>query len=62
MEIVRQPKLTSVGYEGRSIDELISDLHGRSVAVPVDVHLTPLSRKPGMSKFGLSCGNEFEAC
>jgi uncharacterized protein (DUF488 family) len=42
--------LVSLGYEGRGIDELVSQLVGESVTVLVDVRLTPLSRKPGFSK------------
>lgn len=44
------PTLISLGYEGRSVDDLIDELHRHSVSVLVDVRLTPLSRKPGMSK------------
>jgi uncharacterized protein (DUF488 family) len=40
----------SLGYENRSLDELIANLLAESVTVLVDVRLTPLSRKPGMSK------------
>lgn len=47
---VRTPMLISVGYEGRSVDELVHELRRQSVAILVDVRLTPLSRKPGMSK------------
>ena len=42
--------LISLGYEGRSVDELVGDLRRQSVAILVDVRLTPLSCKPGMSK------------
>lgn len=42
--------LVSLGYEGRSVDELIAGLRRQSVTVLVDVRLTPLSRKPGLSK------------
>jgi uncharacterized protein (DUF488 family) len=42
--------LISLGYEGRSVVELVDDLRRQSVAILVDVRLTPLSRKPGMSK------------
>lgn len=43
-------QLISVGYEGRSVDELIASLIDQGVSVLVDVRLTPLSRKPGLSK------------
>jgi uncharacterized protein (DUF488 family) len=42
--------LISLGYEGRSVGELVDVLLRQSVAILVDVRLTPLSRKPGMSK------------
>jgi uncharacterized protein (DUF488 family) len=42
--------LVSLGYEGRSVAELVAGLRGQSVTVLVDVRLTPLSRKPGFSK------------
>ena len=45
-----RPTLISLGYEGRSVGDLIGALSGNSVSVLVDVRLTPLSRKPGMSK------------
>jgi uncharacterized protein (DUF488 family) len=42
--------LVSLGYEGRSVDDLVAGLLSKSVTVLVDVRLTPLSRKPGLSK------------
>ena len=42
--------LYTVGYERRTADELITVLTEAAVKVLVDVRLTPLSRKPGMSK------------
>jgi len=46
--------LVSIGYEGRTVDELIIQLHEQGVRVLVDVRLTPLSRKPGLSKTRLA--------
>lgn len=46
--------LVSVGYEGRDAGELISMLTQQGVRVLVDVRLTPLSRKKGLSKTKLS--------
>ncbi|MFW0786181.1 DUF488 domain-containing protein [Gordonia sp. CPCC 206044] len=46
--------LVSVGYEGRSASDLITQLVAADVQVLVDVRLTPLSRKPGLSKTKLS--------
>jgi len=42
--------LYSVGYEGRTADQLAELLAMMRVDVLVDVRLTPLSRKPGLSK------------
>jgi uncharacterized protein (DUF488 family) len=47
------PHLVSVGYEGRSVADLIQSLRAQSVRVLVDVRLTPLSRKKGLSKTAL---------
>ena len=47
-------RLLTVGYEGRTPEELIRELKVHHVTVLVDVRLTPLSRKPGMSKTRLS--------
>ena len=46
--------LVSVGYEGRSAEELVDRLKLENVQVLVDVRLTPLSRKPGLSKTKLA--------
>jgi uncharacterized protein (DUF488 family) len=45
-----RPTLISLGYEGRTADELIAALVRQNVRVLVDVRLTALSRKPGLSK------------
>lgn len=42
--------LYSVGYEGRTAEQLVELLEAHVVDVLVDVRLTPLSRKPGLSK------------
>jgi len=42
--------LISLGYEGRDATDLIAKLRESSVNALVDVRLTPLSRKPGLSK------------
>lgn len=44
------PRLVSIGYEGRSAEDLVRELSAQGVDVLVDVRLTPLSRKPGLSK------------
>lgn len=43
-----------IGYEGLTVDQVIDRLKTESVEVLVDVRLTPLSRKPGLSKRALS--------
>ena len=45
-----QADVMSVGYQGRDADELVGELVAAGVAMVVDVRLTPLSRKPGLSK------------
>ena len=50
MKVVAAPALFSVGYEGRTSAELFETLVEVGVAHLVDVRLTPLSRKPGLSK------------
>jgi uncharacterized protein (DUF488 family) len=47
---IAQPGLVSVGYEGRTLDELLDALVAAGVDLLVDVRLTPLSRKPGLSR------------
>ena len=42
--------LISLGYEGRDAADLIEQLRASGVNALVDVRLTPLSRKPGLSK------------
>ena len=46
--------LVSIGYEGKTVDDLVAQLLDQGVRVLVDVRLTPLSRKPGLSKTKLS--------
>lgn len=46
--------LLSIGYEGRTIDVLVEELASRQVSTLVDVRLTPISRKSGLSKQALS--------
>ena len=46
--------IITIGYEGRTAEDLVGDLVTRGVEVLVDVRLTPISRKPGLSKSRLS--------
>lgn len=48
------PQVVSIGYEGRSAAELIEALRYQQVTVLVDIRLTPISRKPGLSKTALA--------
>ncbi|MGU3654092.1 DUF488 domain-containing protein [Mycolicibacterium sp. A43C] len=52
--IVASGTVVSIGYEGRTVDDLVAQLLQQEVQVLVDVRLTPLSRKPGLSKTKLS--------
>jgi uncharacterized protein (DUF488 family) len=55
MTTTQQPAtIVSIGYERRSVDELIALLRRNRVEVLVDVRLTPISRKPGFSKTSLA--------
>jgi uncharacterized protein (DUF488 family) len=46
--------VTTIGYQDRTVDELIAVLRSARVKVLVDVRLTPSSRKAGLSKNGLA--------
>lgn len=46
--------LVNLGYEGRSAQEVVDALVMHGVEILVDVRLTPISRKPGLSKSALS--------
>jgi len=50
--------LLSVGYERRSISELVDLLVSNQVDVLIDVRLNAISRKPGLSKTALSAALE----
>lgn len=48
------PTLYTIGYEKRSIDDLLWVLRARGVDCVVDVRLKPWSRRPGFSKTKLA--------
>lgn len=52
------PGLVSVGYEGRTVEDLVEVMVKQRVQIVADVRLTPLSRKPGLSKTRLSAALE----
>ena len=43
-------RIFTIGYEGATVDELISALQSADVARVIDVRALPLSRRPGFSK------------
>lgn len=47
------PRLFTVGYQGRALDEMIAELMSAGVERLVDVRELPLSRRPGFSKTAL---------
>jgi uncharacterized protein (DUF488 family) len=42
-----------IGYEGHDVEGLVERLHSLGVGAVVDVRLTPISRKKGLSKTAL---------
>jgi uncharacterized protein (DUF488 family) len=42
--------VVTIGYQDRTVDELVGALKSAGVKTLVDVRLTPMSRKPGLSK------------
>lgn len=44
------PELLTVGYEGTTLDRVLSTLRGAGVTHLVDIRAVPQSRKPGFSK------------
>jgi len=51
---LEKTKVLTIGYEGRSLDEFLDELHEAGVDRVVDVRELPLSRKKGFSKTSLS--------
>lgn len=58
-KLTRPSTIVSVGYEGRSVDELVDALVEAGVSVLVDVRQNAISRKRGLSKRAL--GEKLEA-
>lgn len=52
--LTRPSTIVSVGYEGRSAEELVEAIVDAGVAVLVDVRENAVSRKAGLSKRGLA--------
>ena len=53
-KLTRPSTIVSVGYEGRSVDELVDALVDAGVSVLVDVRENAISRKRGLSKRALA--------
>lgn len=49
-------KIFTIGYEGATQDQLVTELRKAGVAVLADVRAVPLSRRPGFSKNVLAAG------
>lgn len=56
--MISQGRMISVGYEGRSLDELLDVLDRAGVEVLIDVRENPQSRKPGFSRVRLKSALE----
>jgi len=50
--------ISGIGYEGLTVEALVSRLRLRSIEVLVDVRLNPISRKAGFSKKALTANLE----
>ena len=53
-----EPPIYTIGYEKRSIDDLIWLLQARRIERVIDVRLTPVSRRPDFAKKRLSASLE----
>lgn len=54
LPISAPPGAVGIGYEGHDVEGLIGRLHAVGVDTVVDVRLTPISRKKGLSKTALN--------
>jgi uncharacterized protein (DUF488 family) len=52
----RAPLLQTIGYEGTTIDAVLTRLRAAEVALLIDVRAVAASRKPGFSKRQLAAG------
>jgi uncharacterized protein (DUF488 family) len=48
------PRLTTIGYEGKTVDEFLAELVGEGVALVIDVRAVAASRRPGFSKSAMA--------
>lgn len=54
--MVSAPVLSTIGYEGTTIDVVLAALHAAGVSLLIDVRAVAASRKPGFSKRLLAAG------
>ncbi|GEP54907.1 hypothetical protein RSO01_20730 [Reyranella soli] len=54
----RHPRITTIGYEGRTLESYLNDLTRSGATVLCDVRRNPISRKYGFSKATLETGCE----
>jgi uncharacterized protein (DUF488 family) len=47
-------RLSTIGYEGRTVDEFLSELGGAAVELVIDVRAVAASRRPGFSKSAMA--------
>jgi uncharacterized protein (DUF488 family) len=50
------PDLFTIGYEGKTQDEMLAELEAAGVALVIDVRAVAASRRPGFSKTALANG------
>jgi uncharacterized protein (DUF488 family) len=50
------PILFTIGYEGKTQDEMLDELDAAGVALVIDVRAVAASRRPGFSKTALAAG------
>jgi uncharacterized protein (DUF488 family) len=49
-------RLSTIGYEGKTVDEFLKELSDAGVEVVIDVRAVAASRRPGFSKTAMGCG------
>jgi uncharacterized protein (DUF488 family) len=50
------PSLFTIGYEGKTQDEMLAELEAARVELVIDVRAVAASRRPGFSKTALAEG------
>ena len=49
-----KPPLSTIGYEGKTVEEFLHQLDAAGVALLIDVRAVAASRRPGFSKTALA--------